>query len=143
MSDPLAAVLAHGLLNSLAVVDGAALSLRRSWDRFNEEQRDDLTTLLARHGALVADQANDLPGIVAHKLANHLFVVRGVSETMAAEGRFLPDEDRERLLDVLTRQSAQAASVLASVVRGLPPGAHIVLDGLENARTIADSGASA
>jgi hypothetical protein len=131
MSDPLAAVLAHGLLNSLAVVDGTALSLRRSWDRLSEEQREEFSRLLLRHSELVADQAADLPGIVAHKLANHIFVVRGVAETIEREGRFLAAEDREHLFDVLLSQSAHSATVLANVVRGLPAGATAVFDELD------------
>ncbi|HZQ27464.1 MAG TPA: hypothetical protein VFA94_07180 [Acidimicrobiales bacterium] len=131
MSDPLAAVLAHGLLNSLAVVDGTAISLRRSWARFSDEQRDDFCRLLVRHSELVADQAGDLPGLAAHKLANHIFVVRGVAETIERERRFLSDEDREHLFDVLLRQSAHAATVLANLVRGLPIGAGAMLDELD------------
>jgi hypothetical protein len=137
MSDALAAVLAHGLLNSLAVVDGAALTLSRSWDRLAPEQRVELMQVVARHSALVADQCQDLPAVVSHKLANHLFVVRGVCDTLEREGHYLVADDRRHLFDVLVRQSGRVAALLDAVARGLPPEAQIVLDGLDSAREAA------
>jgi hypothetical protein len=67
-------------------------------------------------------------------MAGHLFVVRGVFETLLREGRYLDANDRGHLLGVIERQSTYAEDVLRGVVRGLPSEVQVVLDCLDDDR---------
>ena len=143
MDDSLAAVLAHGLLNSLTVVRGGVAMLDRVWDGLSESQRHEMAEAALAQAELMADGLEALPSPVRHRLASHLFVVRGVCQTLLNEGRHLDDADRGHLVGVVDRQSASAAVVLQEVVRGLPIDVLAVLDGLDHHRHAADNGATA
>lgn len=66
--DQTAAVVAHGLLNSMAVICGAATTLRESWDELDAKARDDLLVMIESQGdhvtAMLADLARGLPAEV-------------------------------------------------------------------------------
>lgn len=67
-ADPMAAVVAHGLLNSMAVISGAAATLRESWEALDAGGRTDLLAMIeaqADHvAAMLADLARGLPAEV-------------------------------------------------------------------------------
>lgn len=128
MDDSLAAVIAHGLLNSLAVVQGGVATLHRVWDGLSVDQRKDMADTALSQAELMADGLEALPSPVRHRLANHLFVVRGVCLTLLAEGCHLDHTDRRHLADVVQRQADHAATVLHEVVRGLPADVLAALD---------------
>lgn len=134
MQDSIAAVVAHGLLNSLAVVSGGMSTLDRAWEGLSPDQRTELTESALSQAELMADGLSALPSPAKHRLANHLFVVRGVCETLLREGVFLSPADRGHLLGVVHRQAGYAADVLGGVVRGLPPEVQVVLDRLSDDR---------
>lgn len=133
MPDSLAAVVAHGLLNSLAVVQGVT-TLGKAWDGLTDDQRSEVTEMALSQAELMADGLDALPSPVKHRLANHLFVVRGACQTLMLEGRHMGRDDRGHLLSVIDRQTALAASVLYDVVRGLPLEVREVLDQLDSDR---------
>jgi len=70
-SDATLAVVAHGLLTSLSVIQGATLMLRDDWDRLSPERRTELLEM-----ALV--QAGHTIGVLQD-------LMRGVSPDLAAE----------------------------------------------------------
>jgi signal transduction histidine kinase len=60
-SDGLAAVVAHGLLNTLTVIGGAAELLRTEWDVISPSRREELFTLIEVH---VGEAGEALRGLV-------------------------------------------------------------------------------
>jgi signal transduction histidine kinase len=60
-SDELAAVVAHGLLNTLTVIGGAAELLRTEWDTIGPSRRDELFALIE---VQVGEAADGLRGLV-------------------------------------------------------------------------------
>lgn len=134
MDQSLAAVVAHGLLNSLAVVAGSMLTLGKAWDRIDCAHRDELVDLALTQAECMADGLEALPPTARHRVANNLFVLRGVVQTMKAEGAYLDAADRGRLFEVVSRQSQQASEVLEHVARALPDEVLILLDRLDSDR---------
>jgi hypothetical protein len=134
MEDSISAVVAHGLLNSLAVVTGGTSVLARAWDSLSAEKRREVTEMALSQAELMADGLDALPSTARHRLANHLFIVRGVCETLMREGEGLPAADREHLLGVVKRQASQAAVVLEGVARALPAEVQALLSELDDER---------
>ena len=70
--DSTAAVVAHGLLNSMTVISGAAATLKEEWSGLAPESRDVLLGMIqsqARHvTAMLADLARGLPAEVVQAL---------------------------------------------------------------------------
>ena len=59
--DEAAGVVAHGLLNTMTVISGAAELLRTEWASISEERRRDMLRLIELH---VAEASQALVGIV-------------------------------------------------------------------------------
>jgi signal transduction histidine kinase len=70
--DSTAAVVAHGLLNSMTVISGAAATLKEEWSGLAPESREMLLGMIqsqARHvTAMLADLARGLPPEMVHAL---------------------------------------------------------------------------
>jgi hypothetical protein len=143
MSDSLAAVIAHGLLNSLAVVKNGVVTLTEVWEALSADERATLTEGVLSQAEVMADGLDLLPDMPRHRLANHLFVLRRACETLIRDGRFLSAAERADLLTVVHRQADCAAEVLHGVVRSLPPEVLVVLDGLDDDRDTAGTGSQA
>lgn len=62
--DATAAVTAHGLLNSMAIISGAAATLREAWDVLDAPRRETLLTMIAEQ----AQQASEMLGELARGL---------------------------------------------------------------------------
>lgn len=58
--DPTAAVVAHGLLNSMAIIGGAARTLQESWTTLPAVERDRLLRMIAEQASHVAAMLGDL-----------------------------------------------------------------------------------
>jgi len=134
MDESVSAVLAHGLLNSLAVVNGGMHTLGKAWHGLAEEQRREIGELALSQAELLADGLDALPPTARHRVANNVFVIKGVCETLKTEGRYLDDADRAHLFEVVARQSRQASEVLEHVVRALPDDVLVLLDRLDDER---------
>jgi hypothetical protein len=130
MSESLAAVVAHGLLNSLAVVKDGVATLWETWDGLSVEQRAGLAEGVLAQAEVMADGLDSLPDVSRHRLGNHLFVLRGACQTMLRDGRFLTKADRDELLTVVNRQADYATGVLEAVVQSLPDEVLVVLNRL-------------
>ncbi|HVF74638.1 MAG TPA: histidine kinase dimerization/phospho-acceptor domain-containing protein [Acidimicrobiales bacterium] len=70
--DPTAAVVAHGLLNSMAIISGAAHTLAEAWDNLDGDRRRQLLNMIgdqAEHvSELLGDLARGLPPGVRYEL---------------------------------------------------------------------------
>lgn len=67
--DPTAAVVAHGLLNSMAIISGAARTLTDAWDDLDAGRRLQLLTMIGDQADHVSDMLGDLarglpPGVL-------------------------------------------------------------------------------
>lgn len=58
--DPTAAVMAHGLLNSMAIISGAADTLRQLWPELSDERRDQLLRMVTEQAEYVTEMLGDL-----------------------------------------------------------------------------------
>ena len=58
--DPTTAVMAHGLLNSMAIISGAGHTLRDSWDELPDAQRSQLLTMITDQAGYVSDMLGEL-----------------------------------------------------------------------------------
>jgi K+-sensing histidine kinase KdpD len=58
--DPTAAVMAHGLLNSMAIIRGAARTLQEAWESLGPEQRAQLLSMVADQADHVASMLGEL-----------------------------------------------------------------------------------
>jgi hypothetical protein len=134
MEESIAAVIAHGLLNSLAVVQGAIITLATGWDALTQQQRADLAEAALSQAEVMADGLDALPDHARHRLANHLFVLRGACQSLKRDGDALPPGERQHFVGVVKRQTEQAAGVLANVVRALPDGVQSLLNQLDEDR---------
>ncbi len=61
-ADPIAAAIAHGALNSMAVVLGTFSTLSLSWEQVDRTSRVALLACATRHAEVVADLLRDLIG---------------------------------------------------------------------------------
>lgn len=70
--DATVAVVAHGLLNSMAIISGAAATLQEAWDVLDEARRQSLFRMITDQARLVTDMLGDLvrglPVGVLHEL---------------------------------------------------------------------------
>lgn len=67
--DATAAVIAHGLLNSMAVISGAAATLREAWDALDGPRRETLLAMITDRARQVTDTLGELarglpPGVL-------------------------------------------------------------------------------
>lgn len=58
--DPTAAVIAHGLLNSMAIISGAADTLRELGSDLPPDRRDQLLRMIAEQAQYVSEMLGDL-----------------------------------------------------------------------------------
>ena len=122
----LEAVVAHGLLNSLAVLSGAAATLLQ----FGAAMDDgDVATLVE---AIDAQSCVFTEGLKV--LLEHSSLAMADAATAVALGSAvcssLPGDERDRVLSTLVRRSRELRHVLDGLVRGLPPEVLDLLDSL-------------
>lgn len=58
--DPTAAVMAHGLLNSMAIISGAAGTLREMWADLPADRREQLLRMITEQAEYVSEMLADL-----------------------------------------------------------------------------------
>jgi hypothetical protein len=122
----LEAVVAHGLLNSLAVLSGAAATLLQFGSAMDE---GDVATLVE---AIDAQSCVFTEGLKV--LLEHSSLAMADAATAVALGSAvcssLPAEQRDRVLGTLVRRSRELRNVLDGLVRGLPSEVLDLLDSL-------------
>jgi hypothetical protein len=112
----MAAVIAHGLMNTLAAVAGAARTIRRYGPRLTETDRDELLSTIVDHAAVFSD---GLGAILRH--CSDAFGDAATAMALAARTvRVLPEDELDHVLDGLIAHCSVLELGLSAMVRGLP-----------------------
>jgi hypothetical protein len=128
----LEAIVAHGLLNSLAVLSGAAGTLLAYG---HQREDDDVATLVDAIDAQSGVFTEGLKVLLEHSSAALADAATAVSLGAAVCGS-LSAERRNAVLTTLVRRSKELKSALDGLVRGLSPDVLELLDSLApNAET--------
>lgn len=122
----LEAIVAHGLLNSLAVMSGAAGTLLEYGRDLGET---DVESLVAAIDSQACVFTEGLKVLLEHSSVAFADAATAVSLGSGVCGR-LTAERREQVLSMLVRRSGELKSALDGLVRGLPPEVLELLDSL-------------
>lgn len=126
-SEELEAIVAHGLVNSLAVISGAAATILQYGAALGEDDVRVLTTAIEEQSAVFID---GLQVLVSH--ASSTFVDAATAIALAAGvANHVAPHDRNIALEALVNRAGALRQVLDGLVRGLPAE---VLSLLDNAR---------
>jgi hypothetical protein len=121
------AVVAHGLLNSLAVISGAADTILRYGAAMEPDDLAILTTAIDEQSAVFTD---GLQVLIRH--SSDAFADAATAVVLAAgTANHVDDPERTIALEALVRRTALIRQTLEALVRGLPPEVLSLLgDGL-------------
>ena len=122
----LEAIVAHGLLNSLAVLSGAAGTLLAYGASMEEEDVATLVTAIDEQSGLFTE---GLKVLLEHGSVAFADAATAISLGSGVCGS-LRDENRTEVLTTLVRRSKELKSALDGLVRGLPPDVLELLDSL-------------
>jgi K+-sensing histidine kinase KdpD len=122
----LEAIVAHGLLNSLAVLSGAAATLL-AYGRDMEDE--DVATLVMAIDAQSGVFTEGLKVLLEHSTVAFADAATAISLGAAVCGS-LSAERRVHVLTTLVKRSKELKSALDGLVRGLPPDVLELLDSL-------------
>lgn len=125
-SRELAAIVAHGLLNSLAVMSGAAGTLLAYGSELGARDVEALVSAIDSQGCVFTEGLKVLLEHSSIALADAATAV-ALGSSVCGE---LPADRRAEVLDVLVRRSHEFKSALDGLVRGLPPDVLELLDSL-------------
>ena len=127
-ANELEAIVAHGLLNSLAVMSGAAGTLLAYGHSLED---GDVDTLVAAIDAQSCVFTEGLKVLLEHSSVAFADAATAVSLGSGICGS-LSIERRDQVLDMLVRRSRELKSALDGLVRGLPPEVLELLDSLNS-----------
>ena len=127
------AIVAHGLLNSLAVLSGAAGTLLAYGNAMEDE---DIATLVTAIDSQSEVFTEGLKVLLEHSSVAFADAATAVSLGAAVCGSLSADR-RVAVLTTLVKRSKELKSALDGLVRGLPPE---VLDLLDSLTPTAESG---
>ena len=122
----LEAIVAHGLLNSLAVLSGAARALLAYGSQLEDE---DINTLVTAIDAQSEVFTEGLKVLLEHSSVAFADAATAVSLGAAVCGS-LSAERRAAVLTTLVKRSKELKTALDGLVRGLPPDVLELLDSL-------------
>ena len=125
-TDELEAIVAHGLLNSLAVMSGAAGTLLAYGERLKE---GDVDLLVAAIDAQSCVFTEGLKVLLEHSTIAFADAATAVSLGSGVCSRVSGDR-RGEVLDMLVRRSRELKVALDGLVRGLPAEVLELLDSL-------------
>ena len=118
------AIVAHGLLNSLAIISGAAATILQYGPALGEDDVRVLTAAIDEQSAVFTD---GLQVLVRH--ASDAFADAATAIALAAGvADHLDPEDRVIALQSLVNRSGMLRQVLDGLVRGLPAEVLSLLD---------------
>ena len=110
------AIVAHGLLNSLAVISGAASTILKHGPNLDEEDVHVLTTAIDEQSTVFTD---GLQVLIRH--ASDAFADAATAVVLAAGvANHVPAPERAIALDALVRRAGLIRQALDGLVRGLP-----------------------
>ncbi len=113
----LEAVVAHGLLNSLAVISGSASTILQLGDALSAKDLEALTVAIDEQSTLFMDGLH-----VLIRSASDAFADAATAVALAAGVATQVDAaDRALVLEALLRRSGLIRQALEGLVRGLPP----------------------
>jgi K+-sensing histidine kinase KdpD len=122
----LEAIVAHGLLNSLAVLSGAAGTLLAYGASMEEEDVATLVTAIDEQSGMFTE---GLKVLLEHSSVAFADAATAVSLGAAVCGS-LSAERRAAVLTTLVKRSKELKTALDGLVRGLPPDVLELLDSL-------------
>jgi hypothetical protein len=122
----LEAIVAHGLLNSLAILSGAAGTLLAYGSAMGD---GDVETLVSAIDAQSGVFVEGLKVLLEHSSVAFADAATAVSLGSAVCGSLSP-ERRNAVLTTLVRRSKELKAALDGLVRGLPPEVLELLDSL-------------
>ena len=122
----LEAVVAHGLLNSLAVMSGAAGTLLAYGRELGDADVDALVAAIDSQSCVFTE---GLKVLLEHSSVAFADAATAVSLGSGVCGSLSADR-REQVLAMLVRRSRELKSALDGLVRGLPPEVLELLDSL-------------
>jgi hypothetical protein len=110
------AIVAHGLLNSLAVISGAASTILQYGDAMDEDDLGVLTQAIDEQSEVFTDGLQ-----VLVRSASDVFADAATAVTLAAGvAHKLGPADRTLALEALVRRTGLVKQALDGLVRGLP-----------------------
>jgi hypothetical protein len=122
--DELDAIVAHGLLNSLAIISGAAATVLQYGPALGEDDVRVLTAAIDEQSAVFTD---GLQVLVRH--ASDTFADAATAIALAAGvANHLDPDDRSIALEALVNRAGVLRQVLDGLVRGLPAEILSLLD---------------
>ena len=123
----LAAVVAHGLLNTAAVLSGSAHTLRSYGERLSGDDRAALMKALSTHSALLDEGLKVLMEHCSDPFGDAATVVALTVHTIDS----VPPLDLPFVLDGLIDRIQVLTAGLQALVRGLPPEVVALLESLQ------------
>ena len=130
VDDGLAAVVAHGLLSSVAVMHAAALTLQRLGDAVPADDRVILLDAMCEQSDLLVEGTDCLSPAVSEEIAGSAASLRLAAGILALDWDRVAVDHRASLLDVLDRHGDRLKTMLLRLVQGLEPEAIVFLDSL-------------
>ena len=124
----LSAIVAHGLLNTLAVISGSAATIQQFGATMSADQHEDMTAALVSHSELFTEGLDVLLRHCSEAFADAAWIV----ESIGRRFRLAAPDDRQVMLERLATETAVLRSGLQSLVRGLPPDTIDLLDSLQH-----------
>lgn len=120
----LEAVVAHGLLNSLAIISGAAATILEHGDALQEDDIRTLTQAIDDQSTIFTD---GLQVVIRH--ATDTFADAATAVALASGvANHVDRGDRRLALEALVRRTGALRQVLDGLVRGLPEEVVSLLD---------------
>ena len=123
----LSAIVAHGLLNTLAVLSGSAATLREFGPRLSDEQRASMTAALVSHAELFTEGLDVLLRHCSDAFADAAWIV----ESIGRRFRAAMADDQAVMLERLEVSTTVLRNGLQALVRGLPSETVELLDSLQ------------
>jgi hypothetical protein len=126
------AVVAHGLLSSVAVMHSAALTLGRLGDAVPTDDRTFLLESMCLQSDLLVEGTDCLTRCLGDEIVSSATAVRLAAGTLAVDWDRVVGEDRADLLAILDRHGDRLKTMLLQLVQGLDPEAILLLDSLSS-----------
>ena len=125
-------MLAHGMRNTVAVVEGTAKHLEHRWDLLAWDEQAAALASLVDHADHLAAGLDAVPSLVGARLGNHCFVI---AETAARVANLARDGRCDRTgriesLQAISRQCRHIDRILADLTRVVPLPVVLELDRL-------------
>ena len=129
-NDALDAVVAHGLLGSVAVMHAAAQTLQRLGEAVPAEDRTFLLDSMCHQSDLLVEGTDCLSATLGEQIVSSATSVRLAAGTLSAEWDRVVGDRRESLLTILERHGDRLKTMLLQLVQGLDPEVILLLDSL-------------